>query len=254
MSRAWPTIFPASRRQLLSGSNRLKAFTVKAVPFVAWSSPHPLNFRPALPTLGLLCFGLIVFGIGEALLIAGGLGVSPWTVLAQGIALKLTSSIGWATFLVSIAVLLLWIPLRQVPGLGTLLNAILIAAALAWALPLLPEPQSLPGQLLMVLAGILMVGFGSGTYLIAHLGAGPRDGLMTGLQRLTEVPIAIVRLTLEISVVAIGWSLGGVVGVGTLLFALGIGPAVSLGLYVVAKASGTPSLVPPDESRSKSEA
>ncbi len=107
----------------------------------------------------------------------------------------------------------------------------------------------------MVLAGILMVGFGSGTYLIAHLGAGPRDGLMTAAPAINRgTDSHRWRLTLEISVVAIGWSLGGVVGVGTLLFALGIGPAVSLGLHVVAKASGTPSLVPPDESRSKSEA
>jgi len=194
----------------------------------------------------LLCLGLIVFGIGEALLIAAGLGVSPWVVLAQGIAQILSLSIGWATFLVSLAVLLLWIPLRQTPGLGTLLNAILIAAAIDWSLPLLPVPQSLPAQLLTVVAGILLVGFGSGTYLIAHLGAGPRDGLMTGLQRLTDVPIALVRLVLEISVVGIGWSLGGVAGIGTLLFALGIGPAVSLGLYVVAKISGNAAITPPE--------
>lgn len=206
-----------------------------------------------MPTLGLLCLGLIIFGVGEALLIAAGLGVSPWTVLAQGIALNLSVTIGWATFAVSLAVLLLWIPLRQVPGLGTLLNAILIAAAIAWSLPILPVPQSLLPQLLMVLAGILMVGFGSGIYLVAHLGAGPRDGLMTGLQRLTGIPIALVRMALELTVVTIGWSLGGVVGIGTLLFALGIGPAVSLGLFVVAQASGVTDLIPPERATVKSE-
>lgn len=190
--------------------------------------------RPRPLTLLLLCFGLFVFGLGEALMIAAGLGVSPWTVLAQGIAQVADISIGWATFAVSLSVLLLWIPLRQMPGLGTVLNAIIIALAIELSLPFLPAADTWPLQMLEVLAGVALVGLGSGIYLVAHLGAGPRDGLMTGLQRVTGLPIALVRLSLEVTVVIIGWLLGGVVGLGTLLFALGIGPSVSAGLYVFA--------------------
>ncbi len=215
-----------------------KYFSVKSVPVAAWSSPVPLNFRPRLFTLFMLSFGLIVFGIGEGMLVRAGLGVSPWTVFAQGVSLQLGISIGWSTFAVSLLVLLLWIPLKQVPGLGTLLNAILIATALDVSLVYLPLPSGLVGQLAFTIGGILAVGFGSGLYLIANLGAGPRDGLMTGLQRRTDFPIAYVRLGIELCVVILGWLLGGSVGVGTLLFALGIGPAVALGLYAVGAASG----------------
>ena len=181
--------------------------------------------------------GLVVFGIGEAMLIASGGGVSPWTVLAQGISLQTQFSIGWATFWVSVAVLLLWIPLRQMPGLGTILNVIIISATLELALLFLPQPEMLALVLVQIVSGILLVGFGSGIYLVANLGPGPRDGLMTGLQRVTGMPIAAVRASLEISVVICGWFLGGVVGLGTVLFALGIGPAVSLGLFTVDKFS-----------------
>lgn len=216
----------------------LKVFNLKAVPSVAWSSVHPLNLRPGALTLVLLCFGLAVFGLGEALMISAGLGVSPWTVLAQGVAAVFAMSIGWATFSVSIVVLLLWIPLRQLPGIGTVLNAIIIALAIELSLPYLPTPETVVWQLLVTLTGVFLVGLGSGFYLIAHLGAGPRDGLMTGLQRLTGLPIAWVRMAIEISVVVIGWLLGGIVGIGTVLFALGIGPAVSLGLFLVESGAG----------------
>lgn len=221
----------------------LRAFSVKAVPQVRWSSGRALNFRPNILTLIPLCTGLVVFGVGEAFLIAAGLGVSPWTVLAQGIASLFSLSIGWATFSVSVAVLLLWIPLRQIPGLGSLLNVILIAAAMEYSLPWLPHPDGFPGQLLAVMAGIFLVGLGSGFYLVANLGAGPRDGLMTGLQRLTGFPIAWVRMSLEVTVVVIGWLLGGTVGPGTLLFALGIGPSVSLGLWLAGQCGPLPQAV-----------
>jgi len=219
-----------------------KFLAVKAVPFVAWSSPKPLTFKPRLFTLFVLSVGLIIFGIGEALLIKAGLGVSPWTVLAQGISLQSGIGIGWSTLSVSLLVLLLWIPLKQIPGLGTILNAILIAAAMDFSLDYLPIATSLFGQFALTVAGILAVGFGSGMYLVAHLGAGPRDGLMTGLQRLTDFPIAWVRLSIECTVVALGWLLGGSVGVGTVLFAVGIGPAVSIGLYCVGALSGVSSI------------
>lgn len=211
----------------------MKLLSVKAVPHVFWSSDHPLNFRPKVSTVSILCMGLLIFGIGEALLVAAGAGVSPWTVLAQGLSIISSWSIGFSTFVVSVAVLLLWIPLSQTPGLGTLLNAIIISAAIEFSLPWLPQPESFPLQLLETIIGISLVGLGSGLYLIANLGPGPRDGLMTGLQRVTELPVARVRTAIEISVVVLGWLLGGTVGVGTLLFAFGIGPAVSIGLYSV---------------------
>ena len=215
----------------------MKFLSVKAVPSVSWSSKHPLNFRPKAKTVFLLCLGLIIFGVGEALLIAAAVGVSPWVVLAEGIGLVTGVYIGWANFLVSIGVLLLWIPLRQIPGLGTILNAILVSAALGLSLPLLPTPDILLLQIVQSAVGIFLVGMGSGIYLIAHLGPGPRDGLMTGLQHVTQFPIAWVRTSLEVTVVILGWLLGGTVGLGTLMFAFGIGPAVSFGLYTVSRFS-----------------
>lgn len=203
-------------------------FTVRQVPQLFWSAPVPLTLRPPVLSVVMLCFGLTVFGIGEALMIAAGAGVSPWTVLAQGLSLALGLSIGSTTFLVSVAVLILWVPLRQTPGIGTVLNAIIIAAVMDIFLPYLPRVDKLPVQLLMATAGVLMVGLGSAIYLIANLGPGPRDGLMTGLQRRTGLPIMWVRLGIEIVVVLLGWQLGGVVGAGTVIFALGIGPAVSV--------------------------
>ena len=215
----------------------MKFLSVKGVPSVSWSSKHPLNFRPKAKTVFLLCLGLIIFGVGEALLIAAAVGVSPWVVLAEGIGLVTGLYIGWANFLVSIGVLLLWIPLRQIPGLGTILNAILVSAALGLSLPLLPTPDILLLQIAQSAVGIFLVGMGSGIYLIAHLGPGPRDGLMTGLQHVTQFPIAWVRTSLEVTVVILGWLLGGTVGLGTLMFAFGIGPAVSFGLYTVSRFS-----------------
>ncbi len=211
----------------------MQFLTVRSVPIVSWSSSHPHNLRPSLLTLFFLVFGLTVFGVGETLLIAAGAGVSPWTVLAQGLGTQIGLSIGWATFVVSVMVLLLWMPLRQIPGLGTIFNAVVISIVIEVSLPWLPKPDLYVLQVIEAFVGVLLVGIGSGIYLTARLGAGPRDGLMTGLQELTGYPVAWVRTSLEVSVVSLGWVLGGSVGVGTLLFAFGIGPAVSCGLYGV---------------------
>ena len=211
---------------------------VKSVPVVGWSSAHPLNFRPRIPTRIWLIIGLFLFGTGETLLIAAGAGVSPWTVFAQGISVTFGISIGLATLYIGIGVLLLWIPLKRTPGIGTVLNVLIIAGVIEFILPYIPHPTSYLMMGLQTIAGILLVGLGSGFYLVANLGAGPRDGLMTGLQQVTNAPIAWVRLSIEITVTIIGWTLGGVVGVGTVLFAIGIGPAVSTGLYLVAACSG----------------
>lgn len=186
-------------------------------------------------TLVYLCVGLVLFGLGESLLITADIGVSPWVVLSQGMSIVTDLTIGEATFLVSLAVLFLWIPLRQMPGVGTVLNAIILALVIEYSLPLLPHPTNSWIQVLQTTVGILVVGIGSGIYLVAHLGAGPRDGLMTGLQRVTHLPIALVRTSIEVAVVVIGWSMGGTVGLGTVMFALAIGPSVSVGLFLVDK-------------------
>ena len=211
----------------------MKIFSVKSVPQASWSSEKPLNFSPSPITVLILCFGLTVFGLGESLIITAGAGMSPWTVLAEGLSISTNLSIGSLTFLISLAVLLLWIPLKQMPGIGTLLNVIIIAAVIEWSLPYLPHPEHYELKILQAFVGTLLVGFASGIYLIANLGPGPRDGLMTGFQRITGFPIAWVRASIEIVVVTIGWALGGSIGLATIIFAFGIGPAVSVGLFCI---------------------
>ena len=208
---------------------------IKKIPKVNWSSEKPYNFRPKFSTFFFLCFGLTLFGLGEGLLIVSFTGASPWSVLAQGISLNINLSIGTITLLISVAVLVLWIPLRLKPGMGTIFNALIIALMIDLCVKFIPTPSNYTNQILLALLSVLAVGIGGGIYLISNLGAGPRDGLMIGLQKLTKLPIAAVRGTLEISVVSIGWYLGGTVGIGTLLFAFGIGPCVALGLYLVDK-------------------
>ena len=212
--------------------------SIKSVPKTSWSSDTPLTFKPRFKTFILLCLGLSLFGFGESLLIHSTIGVSPWTVLAEGLSLKLNWSVGFATFIVSVLVLSTWIFLKQKPGLGTLLNIIIIAGMIDVSLFLFDfSTNSYLLNILTGILGVLFVGLGSGIYLIANLGPGPRDGLMTGLQRITNFPIAWVRASIEISVVILGWILGGTVGLGTLIFAFGIGPAVALGLYLTNKIS-----------------
>ena len=207
--------------------------SIKNIPKVNWSSEKPLNFKPKISTLFFLCFGLSLFGLGEGLLIVSFTGASPWSVLAQGISLNIDLSIGTITFLISFAVLFFWIFLKQKPGIGTILNALIIALMIDLSIKFIPTPDSLIFKLMLASFAVLSVGIGSGIYLVANLGPGPRDGLMTGIQKKTNFPIAAVRAFLEITVVSVGWYLGGIVGVGTLLFAYGVGPAVALGLYLV---------------------
>ena len=209
--------------------------SIKNVPKVLWSSNKPLNLKPKISSLFFLCFGLALFGLGEGLLIVSAAGASPWSVLAQGIFLNVGYSIGIVTIVISIIVLILWIPLSQKPGIGTILNALIIGLMIDVCITFVPTPENYVSQLMLALLAVLIVGLGGGIYLVANLGAGPRDGLMIGLQKKTNLPIAAVRATLEITVMTIGWYLGGTVGVGTLLFAFGIGPAVALSLYIVGK-------------------
>ena len=209
--------------------------SIKNIPKVNWSSNESLNFKPKFSTSFFLIFGLTIFGLGEGLLILSTTGNSPWSVLAEGISLNSSLSIGAATFFVSVGVLFLWIFLKQKPGLGTIFNIIVIAAMIDFTLNYFQPPSSIFIKYLLAVLSVILVGLGSGIYLVANLGPGPRDGLMTGLTKTTNLPIALVRAFLEITVVIIGWYLGGTVGVGTLIFAFGIGPCVALGLFLVGK-------------------
>jgi uncharacterized protein len=209
--------------------------SIKNIPKVSWSSEKPLNAKPKISTFLFLCLGLTLFGLGEGLLIVSFAGASPWSVLAQGISLNIDLSIGTITLFLSIGILIFWLPLNQKPGIGTILNALIIAVMIDISIALIPTPENYISQLLLAFIAVLTVGLGGGIYLVANLGAGPRDGLMVGLQQKTNLPIAAVRAFLEITVVSIGWYLGGTVGVGTLLFAFGIGPAVALGLFLTGK-------------------
>ena len=223
-----------------------EVFTIKQIPKVVWSSEDSFNLKPKPLTFIFLVFGLFLFGLGESLLITSGAGVGPYTVLAQGISNLTDWSIGLSTFVISIFVLLLWIPLKQKPGMGTILNAFIIALTIEFSVYYLPYPESYPLQVLQVVIGVLTIGLGSGFYLISNLGAGPRDGLMIGLQRISNMPIYSIRTTIEISVVIVGSLcllnnidklLGEVVGLGTAIFAFGAGPSVALGITLVGKLS-----------------
>ena len=208
---------------------------IKNIPIVSWSSDKSLNFKPKLSTSFFLIFGLVIFGLGEGLLILSTTGNSPWSVLAEGISNTTSLSIGVATFFISVSVLFLWIFIKQKPGLGTIFNIIIIAGMIDITLSFFDAPSSIWMKYFLAFFSVLLVGLGSGIYLVANLGPGPRDGLMTGLTKLTNFPIALVRAFLEISAVLAGWYLGGTVGVGTLIFAFGIGPCVALGLFLVNK-------------------
>jgi uncharacterized membrane protein YczE len=183
-------------------------------------------WRPTPAQLARLLPGLWIFGTGEACLVHARLGNSPWTVLAEGVSKHTPLAIGGATIVISFLVILLWIPLRQRPGLGSVLNAILIGFAIDVMLPLLPGPGGIVTRLAFVAVGIAFVGIGSGLYLTAHLGPGPRDGLMTGLHFRTGRSLQLLRTVIEGSALLVGFALGGRVGVGTLAFALLVGPAV----------------------------
>ena len=210
---------------------------IKKIPKLSWSSKSPKNLKPSFKTLFLLCFGLIIFGFGEGLLIISTIGASPWNVLHQGLALNLGLTIGTWAFLISLIVLLLWFFLDEKIGMGTILNFIIIAIMIDLTVYFLKAPELWINQFLLCVISVLMVGLGSGIYLIARLGPGPRDGLMTGLQKKTGFSIAVIRGSIEFFVVTCGWLLGGTIGVGTLLYALGIGPAVAFSLNMIKKTS-----------------
>ena len=185
-----------------------EAFKVKKIPSLFWSSEKTFTLVPEPLPLFMLLLGLFLFGFGEALLVVSGMGMSPWTVLADGVASATGWTIGVATFVVSSCVLLLWLPLHQLPGIGTILNVVVVAAVIEFFHLRLPSFDSLPLQTLEACAGVLITGVGGGVYLIANLGPGPRDGLMTGLQKLSNLPLAVVRSGIEVFVVSVVGFLG----------------------------------------------
>lgn len=208
----------------------------RTIPITPWRSPRRWTARPT--TVLVLILGLWIFGTGEGALIAAGLGVSPWTVFAQGLATHVGLSIGATTFIIGSAVLLLWIPLRERPGLGTVANIVVVATSLQVMSTVLPHPDGFGWQLAMVLGGIALLGLGSGLYLTCNLGPGPRDGWMTGLHQRLGWPLTTVRLGIEVIVLGVGWLLGGSVGLGTVLFAVLVGWSVGTGLRFVGSITG----------------
>ncbi len=183
-----------------------------------------LRFRPAR-RLTQLYAGLVLYGVSMALMIRSGLGLDPWDVFHQGVSERTGLSFGTVTIAVGALVLLLWIPLRQRPGLGTVSNVVVIGLVVDATLPLLPADLPLPVRAALLAGGIVANGAATGLYLGARLGPGPRDGLMTGfVARRPGFSIRLVRTTIEVAVLALGWLLGGTVGVGTVAYALAIGP------------------------------
>jgi uncharacterized membrane protein YczE len=210
----------------------------KTIPITPWraDSSWSIGFsKTHLQRVFILIFGLIIFGIGEAFLVVTNMGNSPWTVLAEGISLNSPLNIGAATFLVSALILLLWIPMRQKPGFGTIANIVVIAVAIEIGLLLIPDVVSIYLKYFYILFGIALVGAGSALYITCGLGTGPRDGLMTGLHYRTGIRVGRVRFMLEASALLVGAFLGGSVGIGTALFALLIGQSVAISLGVVSR-------------------
>ena len=213
--------------------NIMNILSLRKVPDLFWTAPTPFTIRPPVISILFLLLGLIFFGFGHAILFAANLGVSPWMVLSQGITVQTGWSIGWTIMAVSVLVLLLWWPLKEVPGLGTVINAFLVAAVIEVSINFLPTFNHILAKSLQALIGIIFIAIGTGVYLIANLGPGPRDGLMTGLQKLTDLPFAYVRNGLELTVVIIGWSIGGTAGIATLMFAIFIGPLAALAMQLL---------------------
>lgn len=180
--------------------------------------------------IGQLFIGLFLYGFAAALMVEARLGVDPWTVFAQGMSNVTGLSLGLLTILIGVAVMLLWIPLRQRPGVGTLLNMVLVGVALDIGLFMLDAPEALWQRIIFFVSGLLLLAIATGLYIGSNFGAGPRDGLMTGMNSRFKVPIWLARTTVEITVLLIGWALGGNLGIGTLVFALAIGPLCNITL------------------------
>ena len=205
----------------------------KTIPVTPWRAKNRWDL--SLSRVAILCSGLFIFGIGDALLIQSNLGNAPWSVLAQGLAKTFNSEIGLLTFIISAIVLLFWLPLKEKPGFGTLANILIIAAAIQLGVDFIPPAENTIWGLVYIFSGIALVGAGSSLYITCGLGAGPRDGLMTALHQKTGIRVGRVRLAIEGTVLLLGALLGGQLGVGTALFALLIGQSIAIFLGIVAR-------------------
>ena len=205
----------------------------KTVPVTPWRANSRWDLSPL--RILILFFGLAIFGLGDSLFIQAGIGNAPWTVFAEGLTYKTGMSIGFATFVISVFVLLLWIPLKERPGFGTLSNIVLIATFIELGTHIFPEANTFAVGVIYNFIGISLVGIGSALYITCGLGPGPRDGAMTGLHYRTGVRVGRVRMAIEVTVLAIGFLMGGTVGVGTALFALFIGQSVAISLGILAR-------------------
>ena len=219
----------------MSFMNRVSAFLKphKTVPETPWRAKSRWDLAPM--RVFILFFGLTIFGLGDALVVQSNLGNAPWTVFAQGLSLKSGLSIGWATFVTGCFVLLIWIPLRERPGFGTLANIVIISAAIEFGVSIFPLQETLLGGLISALIGIALVGIGSALYITCGLGPGPRDGAMTGIHQRTGIRVGRVRTGIEVTVLVVGALLGGKLGLGTALFALLIGQSVAISFGIVAR-------------------
>ena len=205
----------------------------KTIPVTPWRAANRWDL--SLSRVSILSFGLFIFGIGDSLLIQSNLGNAPWSVLAQGLAQTFNSEIGLLTFIISAIVLLLWIPLKEKPGFGTIANIVIIAGAIQLGIDFIPPAENTIFGLIYIFSGIALVGAGSSLYITCGLGPGPRDGLMTALHHKTGVRVGRVRLAIEGTVLILGALLGGTLGVGTALFALFIGQSIAIFLWIVAR-------------------
>ena len=205
----------------------------KTVPITPWRARHRWDL--SISRVLILFFGLAIFGFGDALVVQSNLGNAPWTVFAQGLSLKTGLSLGWATFYTGFVVLLIWIPLRERPGFGTISNIIIISAAIQVGVEIFPLQNTFLGGLASALLGIALVGVGTALYITCGLGPGPRDGAMTGMHNRTGIRVGRVRMGIEVTVLVIGALLGGHIGLGTALFALLIGQSVAISFGVVAR-------------------
>ena len=205
----------------------------RTIPHTSWAARHrwDLSVRRTL----ILSFGVFIFGLGDSLLVQSATGNAPWTVLAQGVSKKLDISLGVSTFAISTLVLLLWIPLREKPGFGTIANIVIIASAIQLGVNIFPLADNLLLGIAMDFLGIAMVGMGSALYITCALGPGPRDGLMTAIHNRTGIRVGRVRLGIESTVLILGAVLGGTVGLGTALFTLFIGQSIAISLGVVSR-------------------
>jgi uncharacterized membrane protein YczE len=205
----------------------------KTVPVTPWRAKSRWDLSPT--RVLILFFGLAIFGLGDALVVQSNLGNAPWTVFAQGLSLRTGLSLGWATFVTGVFVLLAWIPLREKPGFGTLSNIAIISAAIEFGVNRFPLQTTFLGGLASALLGIALVGAGSALYITCGLGPGPRDGAMTGIHQRTGIRVGRVRMGIEVTVLIVGALLGGKLGLGTALFALLIGQSVAISFGIVAR-------------------